>query len=75
MGDLLSGGRRDTLKGRRLPMNGSFGTPRKQRNATREVMVRFVAIQFVLGDRIAARGVRIQFDCTSTGDYDASHRG
>ena len=47
-------------------MNGSFGTPRKQRNALREVVVRFVVIQCVLGDRIAARGVQIQFDCTST---------
>jgi hypothetical protein len=56
-------------------MNGSFSPPRKQRNAARKVMVRFVAIQCVLGDRIAARGVRIQFDCTSTRDYDASHRG
>ena len=56
-------------------MNGSFGTPRKQRNATREVMVRFVVIQCVLGDRITAQGRAEQFDCTSTGDYDASHRG
>jgi hypothetical protein len=56
-------------------MNGSFSTPRKQRNTTHEVLVRFVVIQCVLGDRIAARGVRIQFDCTSTRDYDASHRG
>ena len=56
-------------------MNGSFGTPRKQRNATRELMVRFVVIQCVLGGPKGARGVRIEFDCTSTRDYDAFASG